>query len=266
MIDKNLVDDNLLVGEERRVVMEKPIQAFAIFAFVFAVVLLLGAYLMPWRSVNWGKMEMTPSSVISVTGEAQSQQKNQVANFTAGVSAVNDSKEKAVAEVNANVAEIIKAVKDFGIPDQDIKTQNINVYQGEETFYEEGRQKSEPGQWRVHNSIEITLRDVARASMLVDLLTKSGATNVYGPNFTIEEAQDFETALLGDAIEVAREKAEVIAKASGRKLGEVINVTEGQATPVIRPMFETMGLGGGTPLEPGSSAISKTVTVTFELK
>lgn len=206
-----------------------------------------------------------PGRTVTVVGEAEKQQKNQIATFTAGVSVVNDSKDAAVAEVNQKIEAIIAAVKDFGIKAEDIKTQNLNIYQREETYYEEGRQKTRPGQWSVSNTIEIKLRDVERASALADLLTKSGATNVWGPNFTFEESENGEDSLLSEAIKNAQEKAEIVARASGGKLGKILSVTEGyQQIPVVYRALE--GGGGGAPVEPGSTTIKKVVTVVFELK
>ncbi len=65
----------------------------------------------------------------------------------------------------------------------------------------------------------------------------------------------------------AKEKAEIIAKASGRKLGKVLTVTEGSAGSNLLPMYAAKeGMGGGASVEPGTSTVSKSMTVTFELK
>ncbi len=234
-------------------------------AAVLGLILLLGAFFVPWSRVNWGKLELSPASTVTVTGQAKTQERSQIATFTAGVSSVNDDKETAVNEVNGKIETIISAVKDFGIDEKDIQTQNLSVYQTEERFYEEGVQKSRPGQWRVSNSIEIKLRDVDEASTLAGLLTNSGATSVHGPSFSLEETQEAEVGLLEEAIENAREKAETIAEGSNRTLGRIISVTEGtQAASVYRAVG--LEAGGGAPIEPGTETVGKTVTVVFELK
>ncbi len=229
-------------------------------------VLLVGAFFIPWREVNWGEFQLNPARTISVIGEAETQQKTQIAHFTAGVSAVNDSKDVAVDEVNQKIQAVIDTVKNFGIKDEDIKTQNLNVYQDEETYYEEGVQKRRPGQWRVSNSVAITLRDVDQASDLADLLMKGGATNVSGPQFSLDESQNGEDFLLEEAIKDAQVKAEALARSSGVKLGRIISVSEGYQQARTYPVYYEAGGGGGAPIEPGSATIQKTVTVVFELK
>lgn len=234
---------------------------------VGAVVVFAAAYFLPWKNINWGKITWEQGNTVTVTGEARTQQKNQIASFTAGVNAVNDKKEEAVKEVNTKAEALVKAVKDFGIAEQDIKTQNMSVYQNEEMYWDGGVQKSRKGQWRVDNSIEITLRNVDNANKLADVLTSTGATNVYGPNFRMDDTNKIETGLFDEAIKNAREKAEAIAKASGRNLGKVITVNEGNSTAGVYPMYALKdGMGGGAATEPGSATVSKNVTVVWELK
>lgn len=233
-----------------------------IFLAIFVVVGVL--YVVPWNDVTWGKIKLLPGDTVTVVGEAKTQQQNQKATFSAGVSTVSDDKNTAVAEVDRKVQAIVEAVKAFGITSENIKTQNLNVYQGEETYYEDGRQKSRPGQWRVNNTVEITLNDVARATDLADILTKSGANNIYGPNFSVDDTGDTEIGLLEEAIKNAHEKAVRIAATNNKKVGAMVSVSEGyQAAPVYR--YDGAG-GGGGGLEPGTATVTKTVTVTYELR
>ncbi len=235
-----------------------------VLSIVVGVVFLAGLYFIPWRSVTWGRLKLTPGDTVTVTGEAKTKQRNQKATFSAGVSAVSDNKDTAVSEVNRKIGAIVEAVKAFGIKAEDIKTQNLNVYQGEETYYEDNRQKVRPGQWRVSNTVEITLSDVDRAGGLTDILTKSGATNIYGPNFMVDDTADVEGGLIEEAMKNAREKAVRVAAASGRKLGKMVSFTEGYQ-PVAVYRMEGGGAGGGGGYEPGTATVTKTVTLTFEL-
>ncbi len=216
---------------------------------------------------SWGKLQLLPSHTITVVGEAKSQEKSQIAIFSAGVNAFNDDKTVAVNEVNKKVEAIIEAVKEFGVTSEDIKTQSLNIYQNQDQYYEDGRQKYRPGQWNVSNTVEIKLTNVDRAATLASVLTKGGATNVYGPNFTFDDTSEQSTALLDAAFKNAETKASKVAQSTGRKLGNVVSVVEAGASQQPVPYFkmEGGGGGGGGAVEPGSGTISKSVTVTFEL-
>lgn len=235
-----------------------------IFAFVLAA-----SYFFPWKDINWGKVEFLQPETVTVIGTAKTEEKNQIATFMAGVSFVSDSKDQAVSFVNKKVDEIIAELVKFGIEKSDIKTENLSIYQQEEQYWDQeaGREKTRPGQWRASNNVSIILRDVDKASELADVLAKTGATNVYGPNFSLEDTKDIESSLLKDAIEDARKKAESIAASSGKKLGGIVSVSESGAQPYYPVYREAMGGGGGgAPVEPGSATVYKSVTVVFELK
>lgn len=231
---------------------------------IITVIVILGLRTMDWRNVNWGKVQLSQAETITVTGEAKGQQKSELARFTATVKKINDDKQTAVNEVNQHMETLIKQIKAFGISESDIKTQTINIYQQEEQYYEGDRRKTRPGQWRVSNTLEITLRDTSQTSQLTDLLAKSGATNVYGPNFYVDETTSLEANLMEEAIKNAREKAEKIAQGANKELGEIINVTEEGATK--QGPIPLAGGGGGAATKPGTSTVSKKVTVVFGLK
>ena len=206
--------------------------------------------------------------MVVVSGEAKTKVKNQVASFSAGVNVIKDKKEDATAELNTKMNSIVAAAKNFGIKDEDIKTQSLNYYQTPEGSgtYAGG---PKPGSWNVSSNIEITLRDVSKATELAGLLAGSGANNVYGPNFMLDDTAESEKGLVDEAMKNAREKAESLAKSGGRSLGKVLNISEGGGNMGYPLMMgakaEGMG-GGGAPMEPGSGTVYKTVTVSYELK
>jgi hypothetical protein len=245
--------------------------ALIIGALIIAASVIGSILLLPKLRINWGRVSIASDSSVTVSGEAHGQLKSQIAGFSAGVSATNKEKQTAVNEVNTKMDQLTQAVKVFGIPDTDIKTQSISVYQQEEGYYQNGTYHTRKGDWRASNDISVTLRDLTRASGLADLLTGSGATNVYGPNFSVDDTNQIEIDLSQKAMLNARQKAEALAQAGGKTLGEVLTISESVSVSPIRPMYELAvksSIGGAVPapIEPGSTEISKALTVTFELK
>lgn len=241
---------------------------------VITILVLAALFLLPWKNISWGKLTLSQERMITVTGYAESRESNQIARFSAGVTALNDKKEAAVNEVNSKMEALIKEVKAMGIDEDDIQTSRMNVYQMQEEartmIYPPQNEKMKLGQWSANNSVEITLRDVNKASELADLLNKSGANNIYGPNFSLDTSNKAADKLLGEAIADSRSKAEEIAKAGGAKLGYMVTVVEGGANPVIYPMMSAKaGLDSVSvraPMEPGTTNISKSVTVVWSLQ
>src|SRR3990167_5592344 len=89
-------------------------------------------------------------------------------------------------------------------------------------------------------------------------------------SFNVDNDKSMETqkALLDAAIKDAREKASTIAQSSGRRLGKVVSVNESSMGGSYAPVMydRAMGAGGGGYVEPGTSNVTQTVTVVFELK
>lgn len=234
---------------------------------ISAIILLtLSCFFLPWKLVNWGTISFQPGRTVTVVGTAESKEKNQIATFSAGASAIKDSKQEAIGEVNNKINAIVEAAKAFGIKTEDIKMQYVNVYQNQEQYYEDNRQKTRPGQWNVSNSVSFTLRDVSRASALTETLSKAGATSINGPSFSMDETRDIENSLIADAIADARKKAELIAKGAGKKLGTIVSVSEGYGASQAIPIYRGEMGGGGGGMEPGTANVQKTVTVVFEMR
>jgi len=227
------------------------------------VLFFAGVFLLPWKMVDWGKLRLSTERTITVSGVAKMQQRNQIARFTVGAEETGSSKSAVTNNVNRSMEEVISLVKQFGVEEKDIKTQRISV--GEFTDWRDNLKK-----WRASNSVEVILREVDRASELTDLLNNSVATQVYGPSLSVDDTSEAEAELLGRAVEKAREKAELLLEASGEDLGGIVSINEGASTS-IRPLSmigarEEIGLGAPAPVEVGSTEISKTVTVIFEIK
>ncbi len=217
---------------------------------------------------DWGSVVLRTPQTITVSASAQREQGNELAQFYAGVTATNADKQAAVDEVNSKMTEVTAKIKEFGIPAEDIKTQSLSVYQDQEQVTIDGRQRFEPGTWRANNSIQVKLREIDRASELVGLLSASGLTDISGPNFMADPDAVTDTSdLMQQAVSKAREKADAVAQANGMRVRRVINISEGSSAGGIYPMFDrAMGAGGGAPIEPGTSTVQSTVTVTFEIR
>lgn len=254
------------------------------FALGTIIILVVGVAFLPLDKINWGRISVLPAATITVTGSSQGDIANNQASFSAIVTATNADKQTAVNAVNSDMTALINSLKVFGIADADIKTESVNVYQmppsprpvpqtgGTQTMmypYPVPPVPSGSGDWQATNSISITLRDVSKASALSDLLNKSGATNVYGPNLSVDAKNLSDADLLSKAVADAKTKAESIAKAGGQSLGKMINVQESGVNYPLPMMFATKDAAGtavSSPVQPGTTTLSKSVTVVFELK
>lgn len=242
-------------------------------SLVVVGLILMAMLIFPWKLVNWGEIRMVEEETVTVSGYAESLVSNNIVSFTASVEAYGDDKDEVTGEANEGMSELIEEVKAFGIEDDDIQTETISVYQREEYLRDDEGWSGEmrEGQWVGRNSISIVLRDVDRADELASLLTRAGAVDVYGPSLRVdnEGSEVAKQELMVEAVENAREKAEIMAEAAGKRLGGVVEMVEGEVGTSLIRSDVSMALpeaGGGVPVEIGSSQISQSVTVVFELK
>lgn len=246
--------------------MQRPLPKFVVVLIV--VGLILGAkFFLPWHMINWGKISLQPAETITVSGLATSDEKTQIATFTAGATAVGSDAKVVREEVDAKVRTLTENLKQFGIPEGDIQTQSTSLYQEQESYYTDGAQRMRPGQWRADNTITVTLRDVSQSQGLLDILNSGELTNVYGPNFSFDDVSDAQDQLLAEAVQDARERADILAQAAGKKVTKVLSISEGGTSSMIYPTFDrAMSGGGGAGLMPGTEEVSASVTVVFEVK
>jgi len=230
---------------------------------------------------HWGSLEMRTNSTITVSGTAKKEQLNQIANFTAGVESIEETKEEALNKANEAMNQLIAKVKEFGIRAEDIQTQETNVYQETEYVSADSSVRNliypqpdggdaQKGDWRANNSVTIKLREVDKAEALLAILNTSDANYVYGPNFSVDDTEALGDDLLSEAVNNARAKAEKVAAANNQQVGKIISLTEEGSYPVYESYKSAVPITGGATvvdarLEPGSSTTTKTVSVTFEL-
>lgn len=82
------------------------------------------------------------------------------------------------------------------------------------------------GSYCARNVLRISVREISRAGEVVDAVSRAGATVVGGINFRpADETQAHRTALEA-AGKDARQKAEALATAAGKQLGDPLTITE----------------------------------------
>jgi hypothetical protein len=225
---------------------------------IFLVVIFVGLYFFPWSKVN------QPATTLTVVGEAETKERNQLAEFSATLEATHENKEEAVNEVTRMVETLTRELNNFGIKGEDLRSSYSSVNQGRQDYND----PSSPLVWTARTVVDVTLRDPKRVGELKRLLLKNGAIDIQGPTFSLEDTSSIQKSLLGQAIQDARQKAEIIAQASNHRLGKIVSLSEGYPAT---GQFIYSGYGGGVggggdETLAGTAEITAAVTVVFELR
>jgi uncharacterized protein len=228
-------------------------------------------------------MDHEAKNTITVSGDGESFAIPDIAevSFTVRSSekTMNDSQQK-VNEVNKKVLDYVKSV---GIEDKDIKTQNYNSYPKYEwqkqTIYcvttpcpqPEGKQVLVG--YEVSQTITIKIRKTEQVSTIVDELGKLGVTEISGPNFTVDNLEKYQEEARKEAIDKAKEKADILAKDLGVKLVRIVSFSDGNSNAVMPMAYgqalrmeKTMDASVGASLPQGEQKIVSNVSITYEIR
>lgn len=122
--------------------------------------------------------------------------------------------------------ELLTAIVGLGFDEEDLKTTDFTV----DTVYESYRDKNdnyksrfEGYKCRQNFQLEFAL-DFDRLSQVLTALMRSSVEPVFGIRFTVKDSQGVSEELLRSATKNAREKAEILADASGVQLGDIIDI------------------------------------------
>jgi uncharacterized protein len=228
------------------------------FLLLFVYIKLAGPIPFSINAVNTNK-----SDTFSVTGEGIASLKPNSSTVTVGVSATGTTAKAAQDNMNTNINKVITAIKELGVPEKDIQTQNYNVNPTYE--YTSGSQKVTG--YTGNTNITIKLDDPQKSNTVLDTAVSNGATNVGGISFDNSDKTSAENEARKKAIESARKKAEDAASAAGFKLGKVINYSEGfEGAPIpLRAYDSANSKDVATQIEPGTNEVRISVTLSFEV-
>lgn len=243
---------------------------------------------------------VSAGNVITVSGEGEVFAVPDIAEFTYTVFAeaktVGDAQEAAAQKGNA----VIAFLKGEGIDEKDIKTVSYSAnpkYEwtsgptplgaGAEPMYAGASGGSAgvaypdyyPGPrnqvivgYEVRQTVSVKVRDTEKVGALLSGVGEKGATDIYGPNFTIDDEEDLQRQARQKAIEDAKDKAEQLADDLDVRLVRVVSFSEnsGGYYPMYGKGFD-MAVAESAPREVpeiplGENKISAYVSITYEIR
>lgn len=132
---------------------------------------------------------------------------------------------KAVDKANEKIEKLKRAIVSVGFKEDDLKTLNFSA----KTVYKSVNKGGVYSQQFSHYSsnYDLTVSFDFTSKKLSDTLTAiadSGSDASFSIDFSVKEPQNIKDELLASAAENARHKAEVLCKASGKQLGELVSI------------------------------------------
>ncbi len=210
----------------------------------------------------------TDGTLVSVQAHAEATRVPDIATVSAGV--VTQAAD-ANAAMRANAAEMDKvmaAIRAAGIAERDIQTSGINL--NPQYRYAENQPPAITG-YQANNTVSLKVRDIGKLGKVLDALVASGANQVNGPMFEIDEPEAAYDEARRAALAKAQARAKMYADALGLRVRRIVSIDEGGGfqPPVPMPVMALAraekGVAYDTAVSPGESTLSANLSVVFEL-
>ena len=190
-----------------------------------------------------------------------------IATISAGVVTTATTATAALEQNTRQMRAVRDALRKAGIADRDIQTSAINLYP-DYRHDERGGNPTLIG-YRASNELSIRFRDIAGTGRILDALVAQGANQINGPMLGIDKPEAALDEARTKALTAARQRAELYARALGKRVGRVVAISEGANNPYGRPMPAAVmargAVGESTAVEPGQQTLSVALSVTYEL-
>ncbi len=200
---------------------------------------------------------------VRVTADASAAAEPDAASVTLAVEARDRDPGAARQQVAHDVSSMRQALRDLGIPDDDVRTTGFTV--------REDRQPRDEGEERLHlarHSFEVPLNDTEGVGQVIDGALDAGATSVSNVRFTLSEDRrdELKATALSHAMDRARSQADAAAEAGGISAGEVRSIYTADTgfSPVRMDRVAYEAEDAGTVVEPGDVEVDASVEVVYE--
>ncbi|TSC66147.1 MAG: hypothetical protein G01um101477_198 [Candidatus Doudnabacteria bacterium Gr01-1014_77] len=212
--------------------------------------------------------EIDDKHIINISAEGKVTVKPDQAIINAGVQTDGATAIDAQ-NANTNLAnKMIAFVKGQGVEDKDVSTSGYNLY----PKYDYSKGDGHITGYSTNQTVTVKVNDLEKVGKILDGLTKNGANQINGVNYTFQDPDNFREQAREAALKNAREKAENLARAAGVRLGKLISFSENAGGVVPMPYYADKaysGMGGGgsavPSVEPGVQDITAQISVSYEI-
>jgi uncharacterized protein YggE len=208
-------------------------------------------------------------TVLDVSAEGRTTRVPDLATIRAGVVSQGATAAAALSDNAQRMARVLAAVKRAGIADRDIQTATVQLQP--QYRYGDNVPPVITG-YQATNTLSVRFRDVAKSGSVLDALVAQGANQIDGPNLSIDKPDAALDEARTDAIQRARARAELYAKAAGLRVARIVSITEngadagGPQPPVmLRASAMRSDAMEKTSIAPGERDVTVNVSVRFLL-
>ncbi|MHB0876963.1 MAG: SIMPL domain-containing protein [Anaerolineae bacterium] len=205
---------------------------------------------------------------ITVVGAGTTSVTPDIASLDLGVETTSDSVQTAVDENRQAMTDVLAALDAAGVAPEDIRTSSYNIFLDQASASIVGSAQPATPAYRVSNTVNVTIRDLASVGEILDAVVQAGANSIFGISFTREDWTDAEQVARTAAIADAQSRATQLADLAGVQLGQIVSISEvitGGPSPFADRAVAGLG-GGAAPISTGQLQFSTSVQVVYSIE
>lgn len=189
-----------------------------------------------------------------------------MAELTFGIDTEDTDVEYAQEKNSRETEKVIEKLKDLGVDERSIKTSGYDIY-SQYDYDDDG--ESRVSGYTVSTMLTVSDIKVEDAGHIISQCVKAGINSMNGISYSCSGYDEAYKEALAKAVKAASEKAEVLAEASGKKLGDVVTIVEGyQNTDLEYRYLDAEALKNSyetadAVIMPGESDVEADITVTY---
>ena len=210
-------------------------------------------------------MVTSDGTLLSVAAQAEARRAPDIATVSAGVVTQAADANAALRQNAEQMAKVVAAIRAAGVADRDVQTAGVNL--NPQYRYAENQPPAITG-YQASNTVNVTVRDLARLGRILDALVATGANQVNGPSFDIDRKEPVLDEARRAALDRARARADMYAQALGLRVRRIVSIDEaggGFPRPIPMMAMAKAARDEATPISPGENVLSVSLNVVFEL-
>jgi uncharacterized protein YggE len=242
---------------------------------------LVGSFSHLGKGGMMGGFNDSAENIITVTGYGEVNAIPDIASVSFTISKDATTAKEAQNQVAQIEGKVLEFLKTSNILDKDIKTTNSSFYPKYEYKYSKLMPCNEYGcppsngqnvivGYTASESITVKIRNTDDAGKIIEGLSGLGVSNLYGPDFTIDDEDGLKEIARKNAIDDAKMKAQKLAKDLGVRLGDITSFNESGNYPTSMMYLKNEmadSAGSSAPSLPkGENTITSDVTITYEIR
>ena len=234
-------------------------------AIALALAIAFGSTAMSAAAQTPAAATTSDGTLLSVSASGEASRAPDIATASAGVVTQAPDANAAMRANAAQMQKVIAAIRAAGVAERDIQTTGISIHP---TYRHADNEEPRISGYNASNSVNLKVRDIARLGEVLDALVASGANNVNGPSFGIDQPEAVYDEARRKALEQGRARADMYAETLGLRVRRIVSISEGGRIHAPQPMYAMRAMAmdaESTPVAPGENTLTANLEIVFEL-